>query len=45
MQQPKEDIDDIVIPSETRKKLIKAFSLLANKKDHNPWKKHGNIPL
>jgi propionyl-CoA carboxylase beta chain len=38
-------IDDIVIPSETRKKLIKAFSLLANKKDHNPWKKHGNIPL
>ncbi len=38
-------IDDIVIPSETRIKLIKAFTLLANKKDHNPWKKHGNIPL
>ncbi len=38
-------IDDIIVPSETRKKISSAFNLLRNKKLTNPWKKHGNIPL
>jgi propionyl-CoA carboxylase beta chain len=38
-------IDDIIMPSETRAKLIKALRILAAKKDTNPPKKHGNIPL
>ena len=38
-------IDDIIDPAETREKIIKALILLKNKKDSNPKKKHGNIPL
>lgn len=38
-------IDDVIIPSETRKKLINAFQLLKTKVDKNPNKKHSNIPL
>ena len=38
-------IDEIIEPSETRKKLIKAFKMLENKVVNNPRKKHGNIPL
>ena len=38
-------IDDIIEPSETRPRLINALELLANKRDSNPSKKHGNIPL
>jgi len=38
-------IDDIIEPSETRPRLINALEMLANKKDENPAKKHGNIPL
>lgn len=38
-------IDDILIPSETRKKLIEVFQLLKTKVDKNPAKKHSNIPL
>ncbi len=38
-------IDEIIEPSQTRPKLIKALSLLQNKRDTNPPKKHGNIPL
>ena len=38
-------IDEIIVPSETRPKLIRALSLLQNKRDTNPPKKHGNIPL
>ncbi|MCD4652208.1 MAG: acyl-CoA carboxylase subunit beta [Candidatus Cloacimonetes bacterium] len=38
-------IDDIIEPSETRFRIIRAFEMLANKKAHNPPKKHGNIPL
>ena len=38
-------IDDIIEPKDTRKKLIYYFSLLENKVDSNPKKKHGNIPL
>jgi propionyl-CoA carboxylase beta chain len=38
-------IDDVIEPSCTREKLIYALEMLKNKKDKNPWRKHGNIPL
>jgi propionyl-CoA carboxylase beta chain len=38
-------IDDVILPNETKIKLISAFNLLKNKVDKNPKKKHGNIPL
>lgn len=38
-------IDDIIEPAETRTRLIEALTLLRDKHDENPWKKHGNIPL
>ena len=38
-------IDEIIEPSATRPKLIRALELLENKRDTNPPKKHGNIPL
>ncbi|WPR75648.1 acyl-CoA carboxylase subunit beta [Algoriphagus sp. NG3] len=38
-------IDEVILPSETRVKLIKAFKMLENKVDKIPRKKHGNIPL
>lgn len=38
-------IDEVIYPSETRVKLIKAFKMLENKVDKLPRKKHGNIPL
>jgi propionyl-CoA carboxylase beta chain len=38
-------IDDVIDPRETRPRLINALDMLAGKRDENPWKKHGNIPL
>ena len=38
-------IDEVIEPSQTRPKLIRALSLLENNRDRNPPKKHGNIPL
>ena len=38
-------IDEVIMPSETRRKLIKAFKMLENKVVNMPRKKHGNIPL
>ncbi len=38
-------IDEVIEPSQTRPKLITALALLENKRDQNPPKKHGNIPL
>ena len=38
-------IDDIIVPSLTRSRIIRALGLLQNKRDTNPMKKHGNIPL
>lgn len=38
-------VDEVIEPAETRPKLIRALSLLQNKRDTNPPKKHGNIPL
>ena len=38
-------IDDVIEPHETRARLIGALRLLENKRDENPRRKHGNIPL
>ncbi|MCC6568432.1 MAG: methylmalonyl-CoA carboxyltransferase [Anaerolineales bacterium] len=38
-------IDDVIEPKETRPRLINALEMLSNKRDTNPAKKHGNIPL
>jgi len=38
-------IDEIILPKNTRRKLIKAFAMLENKKVDTPKRKHGNIPL
>jgi propionyl-CoA carboxylase beta chain len=38
-------IDEVILPRETRRKLIQALGTLAHKRDKNPPKKHGNIPL
>jgi propionyl-CoA carboxylase beta chain len=38
-------LDDVILPSETRPRLIAALDVLATKRDTNPPKKHGNIPL
>ena len=38
-------LDDIVDPRDTRPRLIEALRALATKRDRNPSKKHGNIPL
>ncbi|HVA16617.1 MAG TPA: acyl-CoA carboxylase subunit beta [Candidatus Dormibacteraeota bacterium] len=38
-------IDAIITPAETRAKLVTALRSLENKRDTNPRKKHGNIPL
>jgi len=38
-------VDEVIIPSETRWKLVSALRLLETKRDCNPPKKHGNIPL
>lgn len=38
-------IDDVILPSETRDKVIAGFKMLENKAEVLPKKKHGNIPL
>ena len=38
-------IDEVILPEESRRKIIKAFTVLANKKKAGPVRKHGNIPL
>jgi propionyl-CoA carboxylase beta chain len=38
-------IDEIIEPCNTRPKLINALEMLKNKRDSNPPKKHGNMPL
>jgi len=38
-------IDDVILPSETRLRLVNAFQFLKTKVDTNPKKKHSNIPL
>ena len=38
-------IDDVIMPSETRKRICRSLAMLRDKKLDNPWRKHGNIPL
>jgi propionyl-CoA carboxylase beta chain len=38
-------VDDVIDPRETRPRLINALDMLENKRDENPTRKHGNIPL
>jgi len=38
-------VDDVIDPRDTRPRLISALDMLRNKRDENPPKKHGNIPL
>ncbi len=38
-------IDEIIMPSDTRIKVVNSFRLLRSKNLENPWKKHDNIPL
>ncbi|MEW5908641.1 MAG: acyl-CoA carboxylase subunit beta [Thermodesulfobacteriota bacterium] len=38
-------IDDVIDPADTRPKIIQALQMLKTKRDVNPAKKHGNIPL
>ena len=38
-------VDEVILPRETRQKLVKALAFLDTKRDTTPPKKHGNIPL
>jgi propionyl-CoA carboxylase beta chain len=38
-------VDEVIAPRDTRRKLVSALGALENKRDRNPAKKHGNIPL
>jgi acetyl-CoA carboxylase carboxyltransferase component len=38
-------VDHVIKPSVTRQHIIKTFNVIKTKRDHNPPKKHGNIPL
>jgi propionyl-CoA carboxylase beta chain len=38
-------VDSVIRPRDTRKKIIQALEMLDTKRDKNPPKKHGNIPL
>jgi propionyl-CoA carboxylase beta chain len=38
-------LDDVIVPSETRPRIIDAFEMLEGKRDETPRRKHGNIPL
>jgi propionyl-CoA carboxylase beta chain len=38
-------VDAVIRPRETRRRVITALALAANKRDWMPPKKHGNIPL
>uniref|UniRef100_A0AAY4AFC0 Propionyl-CoA carboxylase beta chain, mitochondrial n=1 Tax=Denticeps clupeoides TaxID=299321 RepID=A0AAY4AFC0_9TELE len=38
-------VDDIVVPSTTRRRICRDLEVLATKKQTNPWKKHANVPL
>ncbi|MES1158805.1 MAG: acyl-CoA carboxylase subunit beta [Terricaulis silvestris] len=38
-------LDDVIMPRETRRRIVRALSALKTKKLENPWKKHDNIPL
>jgi acetyl-CoA carboxylase carboxyltransferase component len=39
------DVDDVIKPSETRKRVVSALRMLATKCENRPAKKHGNFPV
>jgi propionyl-CoA carboxylase beta chain len=38
-------LDDVIMPRETRRRIVRSLRALKGKKLENPWKKHDNIPL
>ena len=38
-------VDEVIEPRDTRPKLIQSLKMTRNKRDHNPPRKHGNLPL
>ena len=38
-------VDDVIMPHNSRNRIIKALKMLRNKKLSNPWKKHDNLSL
>ena len=38
-------VDEVIMPHSTRRRVVRAFAALRNKRLENPWKKHDNIPL
>ena len=38
-------VDDVIDPADTRKMVIASLELMSSKRDSNPPKKHGNLPL
>jgi propionyl-CoA carboxylase beta chain len=38
-------VDDVIVPAETRKMIIKALRAIQNKAEQRPPKKHGNMPV
>jgi propionyl-CoA carboxylase beta chain len=38
-------IDEVIMPRNTRLRVVRALNMLRTKKTENPWKKHGNMPL
>ena len=38
-------VDDVIVPSETRPRLISAFNMLESKRETRPARKHGNLPV
>ncbi|MBN1337176.1 MAG: acyl-CoA carboxylase subunit beta [Deltaproteobacteria bacterium] len=38
-------VDDVILPRETRRRLIESLEAVRNKREHRPPRKHGNIPL
>ena len=38
-------VDEVIAPEDTRPRIVRALAMLQNKRDRNPPKKHGNIPL
>ena len=38
-------VDEVIMPHNTRKRIVRGLKMLANKDLENPWKKHDNLPL
>ncbi|MBR5058169.1 MAG: methylmalonyl-CoA carboxyltransferase, partial [Clostridiales bacterium] len=38
-------VDEVILPEETKEKIVSALSSLETKSQSRPYKKHGNIPL